>query len=135
MTISLLQRKTGMTPQTHKNTHSIFVQKEAEFKQRKGVIILVPMLVTGCKNQRSKQSREPQLHKAKLVQRNLNTGVLTFSAGSLHRTCVEMQNLFTGVALKEKREFLTGFWVTDCYLIYCFRPNKSNKQGTIKGML
>ena len=107
-----------MTPQTHKNTHSLFVQKEAEFKQRKGVIRQVPMLVTGCKNQRSKkkekQSREPQLHKGKLVQRNLNTGVLTFSAGSLHGTCVEMQNLFTGVALKEKREFLTGFWVTVC---------------------
>ena len=84
---------------------------------------------------KAKQSREPQLHKAKLVQRNLNTGVLTFSTGSLHGTYVEMENLFIAVALKEKLSFLTGFWVTDFYLIYCFRPNKSNKQGTIKGML
>ena len=68
-------------------------------------------------------------------QRTLNTGVLTFSAGSLHGTCVEMQNLFTVVALKEKLSFLTRFWVRDCYLIYGFRPNKSNEQGTIKGML
>ena len=49
-----------MMPQTHKNTHSLFVQKEAEFKQRKGVIRLVPMLVTGCKNQRSKQGKKEQ---------------------------------------------------------------------------
>lgn len=56
-----------------------------------------------------KQSREPQLHKGKLVQRNLNTGVLTFSTGSLHETCVEMQNPFTGSVLKEKLSFLTGF--------------------------
>lgn len=84
---------------------------------------------------KAKQSREPQLHKAQLDQRTLNTEVLTFSVGSLHGTCVEMQNLFTGSALKEKREFLTGFWVTVCYLIYSFRPNQSNKQGTIKGML
>ena len=49
-----------MTPQTHKKTHSLFVQKEVEFKQRKGVIRLVPMLVTGCKNQRSKQGKTEQ---------------------------------------------------------------------------
>ena len=60
---------------------------------------------------------------------------MKFSAGSLHGTCVEMQNLFTESTLKEKREFLTGFSVIVCWLIYGFRPNKSNKQGTIKGML
>ena len=49
-----------MTPQTHKNTHSLFLQKEAEFKQRKGVIRLVPMLATGCKKQRSKQGNREQ---------------------------------------------------------------------------
>ena len=37
-----------MMPQTHKNTHNLFVQKEAESNQRKGVIRLVPMLVKGC---------------------------------------------------------------------------------------
>ena len=49
-----------MTPQTHKNTHSLFVQKEVKFKQRKGVIRLVPMLVIGYKNQRSKQGKTEQ---------------------------------------------------------------------------
>ena len=92
-----------MMPQTHKNTHSIFVQKEAESKQIKGVIRLVPMLVTGCKNQRSKRGKTEQRTRA--------------AQGSLHETCVEMQNPFTGSSLKEKLSFLTGFWVTDCYLI------------------
>ena len=49
-----------MMPQTHKNTHSIFVQKEAEFKKRKGVIRQVPMLVAGCRNQRSEQGKTEQ---------------------------------------------------------------------------
>ena len=49
-----------MTPQTHKNIHSIFVQKEVKYKQRKGVIRLVPMLVKGCKKQRSKQGNREQ---------------------------------------------------------------------------
>ena len=66
-----------MMPQTHKNTHSVFVQKEAEFKQRKGVIKLVPMLVIGCKNQRSKQG--------KTEQRTLAAQGLTGSAQPQHR--------------------------------------------------
>ena len=57
---------------------------------------------------RATESREPQLHKAKLVQRNLKTEDLTFSVGSLHGTCVEMQTAFTAVALKEKLSFLLG---------------------------
>ena len=49
-----------MTPQTPKNIHNIFVQKEAESKQRKRFIRLVPMLVKGCKKQRSKQGNGQQ---------------------------------------------------------------------------
>ena len=68
-----------MTPQTHKKTDSIFVQKGAESKQRKGVIRLVPMLVTSCKNQRSKQG--------KTEQRTPAAQSKTGSAQPQHRGC------------------------------------------------
>jgi len=52
-------------------------------------------------------SRGPQLHKAKLVQRNSNSVSLTFSTGSLHGICVAEQAAFRAVALKRKISSLT----------------------------
>ena len=66
------------------------------------------MLVKGCKNidqNRATKDKEPQLHKAKLVQHKSNTVSLTFSAGNPFGTCVEMQTAFTVPALKEKLSF------------------------------
>ena len=96
------------------------------------------MLVKGCKNRhqnRETEDREPQLHKAKLVQRKSNTVSLTFSAGSLHGTCVEMQTAFTVSALKGETLVSLGFWVIKCSKINCFRPNQKHKQGINRGML
>ena len=125
--------------QKHIKTLTVFLYKnEAEFKQRKGVSEVVPMLVKGCKNRdqnRAKDSKEPQLHKATLVQRKCNTVSLTFSAGSLHGTCVEMQTAFTVSALKGETLVSLGFRVIKCSKINCFRPNQKHKQGINRGML
>ena len=96
------------------------------------------MLVKGNKNRdqnRAKDSKEPQLHKATLVQRRYNTVSLTFSAGSPFGTCVEMQTAFTVPALKGETLVSLGFWVTKCSKINCFRPNQKHKQGMNRGIL
>jgi len=80
-------------------------------------------------------SRGPQLHKAKLVQRNSNTVSLTFSAGSLHGTCVAEQAAFTVVALKRKNLVSHGFWVINCSKIHSFGPNQSYQSEIINGMI
>ena len=128
-----------MMPQTHKNIHNLFVQKfGAEFRQRKGLSDQHLYLVKGCKNRdqnRAIKDKEPQLHKATLVQCRYNTVSLTFSAGSPFGTCVEMQTAFTMLAMKRETLVSLGFWVTKCSKINCFRPNQKHKQGINRGML
>ena len=127
-----------MMPQTHKNIHNLFVQKWGGIQAKKRFIRLVAMLVKGCKNRdqnRKKEDKEPQLHKATLVQRRSNTVSLAFSAGSPSGTCVEMQTAFTVPALKRETLVSLGFWVTKCSKINCFRPNQKHKQGINRGML
>ena len=101
-----------MTPQTHKNIHNLFVQKWGGIQAKKSLIRLAPMLVKGCKNRdqnRATEDKEPQLHKATLVQRRSNTVSLTFSAGSPFGTCVEMQTAFTVPAMKRETLVSLGF--------------------------
>ena len=95
-------------------------------------------MVKGCKKRdqnRAKADKEPQLHKATLVQRRSNTVSLTFSVGGPFGTCVEMQTAFTVPALKRETLVSLGFWVTKFSKINCFRANQKHKQGINRGML
>ena len=81
-------------------------------KAKKGSFSWVYRLTTSCKNNIENwatDSREPQLHKAKLDQRRYYIVNLTCSTGSPFGTCVSAQLAFVAAALKRQLSSLSDF--------------------------